>query len=177
MLICTSSLSSGSLPSTLSIIPLTFFLQPKDVSAQPWFCAAGDHHGWAWLQACSVKGWKPEVVGPSPRAAWPQAMDSPTCVHEDLQNRWGVDLLVLLSWLVADCSKDSAKPQQLVHMSSREGLKSSMKRCYFIAPATFRLALVPVWFSSFKTLIESQSFPQHSNGETLWVPCFSSFWK
>lgn len=87
-------------------------------------------------------------------ATGPPTTDSPTCVREDLWNRRGVDL-VFFSWQRADHSEDSTKTQQPVHMSSAERLKTFMNRCYFIAPATFRLALVPVSFFSFKTLIES----------------------
>lgn len=61
---------------------------------------------------------------PSGLATGPPTMGAPTCVREDLQGGWGVDLLVLFSGQVADLSEDSTNPQQPVHMSS-EGLKTS----------------------------------------------------
>lgn len=156
MLICRLFLSSGSLPSTLSIIPLMFILQPKDISVHSWFCTAGDPHSPGWLWPCSLRG----QLGMEVSAAIAKCqscglttssstMGSPTSVRKDLQERWEVGL-VGFSWQVVDHSEDSMKIQQPVHMSS---LKTSVNQCYFIAPAAFRLALVPASFLSFKTWV------------------------
>lgn len=176
MLICRLFLSSGSLPSALSIILLMFFLQPKNISVHSWFCPA-DHHGQGWLRACFLRG----QLGMEASGAVAKSqssglatdlpnMGSPTSVCQDLQGRWKVGVVRFL-WQVVDDSEDSTEIQQPVHMSS---LKPSMNQCHFIAPAAFRLAVVPVSFLSFKIWVEISSCPQNSNRETLQVDCFSS---
>lgn len=159
MLICRLFLSSGSLPSAWSIIPLMFFLQCKDTSVHSWFCTAkwpprsgltvglllerAVGHGTQWGCCQELKQW------PGHRSSH-HGHTLHTCVCKDLQQTWEVGL-VWFSWQVVDDSEDSRKMQQPVHVSS---LKTSINQSYFIAPAAFRLALVPVSFLSFKTRVE-----------------------
>lgn len=175
MLICRLFLSSGSLPSTLSSIPLMVFLQPKGVSVHSWFCTSGDHHGKGWLWACSLRGQLGmEACGAvaksqnSGLATDPPTTDYPTSVCEGLQERWEVGLVWFSSWVV-DHSEDVWKYNSVFTWAVWRLLWiDAISLHQLLSGLLWYLSLFPLW----KHELKFRSCPQNSNSEILQVDCF-----